>query len=242
MRRIRGPEIAMIFQEPMTALNPVFTIGSQMSDVLCRHQRLSRRAARLKAIDWLNRVGIADAGARIDAYPHQLSGGMRQRVMIAMALSCRPRLLIADEPTTALDVTIQAQVLELMRTLVREEGVAMLLITHDLGVVAETCDRVHVMYCGRVVEQATTRALFAAPRHPYTRGLLECLPRIDGAAVGGRLPTIPGTVPELSKLPPGCAFAPRCPRVQADCEQAPPPVRALQADHLAACLHPVAAS
>ena len=242
MRRIRGPEIAMIFQEPMTALNPVFTIGSQMSDVLCRHQRLSRRAARLKAIDWLNRVGIADAGARIDAYPHQLSGGMRQRVMIAMALSCRPRLLIADEPTTALDVTIQAQVLELMRTLVREEGVAMLLITHDLGVVAETCDRVHVMYCGRVVEQASTRALFAAPRHPYTRGLLECLPRIDGAAVGGRLPTIPGTVPELSKLPPGCAFAPRCPRVQADCEQAPPPVRALQADHLAACLHPVAAS
>ena len=242
MRRIRGPEIAMIFQEPMTALNPVFTIGSQMSDVLCRHQRLSRRAARLKAIDWLNRVGIADAGARIDAYPHQLSGGMRQRVMIAMALSCRPRLLIADEPTTALDVTIQAQVLELMRTLVREEGVAMLLITHDLGVVAETCDRVHVMYCGRVIEQATTRALFAAPRHPYTRGLLECLPRIDGAAVGGRLPTIPGTVPELSKLPPGCAFAPRCPRVQADCEQAPPPVRALQADHLAACLHPVAAS
>ena len=242
MRRIRGPEIAMIFQEPMTALNPVFTIGSQMSDVLCRHQRLSRRAARLKAIDWLNRVGIADAGARVDAYPHQLSGGMRQRVMIAMALSCRPRLLIADEPTTALDVTIQAQVLELMRTLVREEGVAMLLITHDLGVVAETCDRVHVMYCGRVVEQATTRALFAAPRHPYTRGLLECLPRIDGAAVGGRLPTIPGTVPELSKLPPGCAFAPRCPRVQADCEQAPPPVRALQADHLAACLHPVAAS
>ena len=242
MRRIRGPEIAMIFQEPMTALNPVFTIGSQMSDVLCRHQRLSRRAARLKAIDWLNRVGIADAGARVDAYPHQLSGGMRQRVMIAMALSCRPRLLIADEPTTALDVTIQAQVLELMRTLVREEGVAMLLITHDLGVVAETCDRVHVMYCGRVIEQATTRALFAAPRHPYTRGLLECLPRIDGAAVGGRLPTIPGTVPELSKLPPGCAFAPRCPRVQADCEQAPPPVRALQADHLAACLHPVAAS
>ena len=242
MRRIRGPEIAMIFQEPMTALNPVFTIGSQMSDVLCRHQRLSRRAARLKAIDWLNRVGIADAGARVDAYPHQLSGGMRQRVMIAMALSCRPRLLIADEPTTALDVTIQAQVLELMRTLVREEGVAMLLITHDLGVVAETCDRVHVMYCGRVVEQASTRALFAAPRHPYTRGLLECLPRIDGAAVGGRLPTIPGTVPELSKLPPGCAFAPRCPRVQADCEQAPPPVRALQADHLAACLHPVAAS
>jgi oligopeptide/dipeptide ABC transporter ATP-binding protein len=167
---------------------------------------------------------------------------MRQRVMIAMALSCRPRLLIADEPTTALDVTIQAQVLELMRTLVREEGVAMLLITHDLGVVAETCDRVHVMYCGRVVEQATTRALFAAPRHPYTRGLLECLPRIDGAAVGGRLPTIPGTVPELSKLPPGCAFAPRCPRVQADCEQSPPPVRALQADHLAACLHPVSAS
>ena len=242
MRRIRGPEIAMIFHEPMTALNPVFTIGSQMSDVLCRHQRLSRRAARLKAIDWLNRVGIADAGARVDAYPHQLSGGMRQRVMIAMALSCRPRLLIADEPTTALDVTIQAQVLELMRTLVREEGVAMLLITHDLGVVAETCDRVHVMYCGRVIEQATTRALFAAPRHPYTRGLLECLPRIDGAAVGGRLPTIPGTVPELSKLPPGCAFAPRCPRVQADCEQAPPPVRALQADHLAACLHPVAAS
>lgn len=240
MRRIRGPEIAMIFQEPMTALNPVFTVGSQMADVLCRHQNLSRRAARVAAIDWLNRVGIADAAGRIDAYPHQLSGGMRQRVMIAMALSCRPRLLIADEPTTALDVTIQAQVLDLMRTLVREEGVAMLLITHDMGVVAETCDRVHVMYCGRVIEQATTLELFAAPRHPYTRGLLNCLPRIDGVTEGGRLATIPGTVPELSNLPPGCAFAPRCPRAQADCEAASPPLRAMSGAHEAACLYPEA--
>jgi oligopeptide/dipeptide ABC transporter ATP-binding protein len=238
MRRIRGPEIAMIFQEPMTALNPVFTVGSQMIDVLCRHQKLSRRAARAAAIDWLNRVGIADAPARIDAYPHQLSGGMRQRVMIAMALSCRPRLLIADEPTTALDVTIQAQVLDLMRELVREEGVAMLLITHDMGVVAETCDRVHVMYCGRVIEQASTADLFAAPQHPYTRGLLECLPRIDGRALSGRLPTIPGTVPELSNLPPGCAFAPRCPSAQADCALAPPPLSELRPEHQAACLHP----
>ncbi len=238
MRRIRGPEIAMIFQEPMTALNPVFTVGSQMVDVLCRHQALSRRAARAKAIDWLNRVGIADAKSRIDAYPHQLSGGMRQRVMIAMALSCRPRLLIADEPTTALDVTIQAQVLDLMRTLVREEGVSMLLITHDMGVVAETCDRVHVMYCGRVIEQATTPALFAAPRHPYTRGLLDCLPRVDGMSVGGRLATIPGTVPELSNLPPGCAFAPRCPRVEADCVAVSPLLELLDDRHEAACWHP----
>lgn len=238
MRRIRGPEIAMIFQEPMTALNPVFTVGSQMVDVLRRHQSLSRRAARTQAIDWLDRVGIADAANRINAYPHQLSGGMRQRVMIAMALSCRPRLLIADEPTTALDVTIQAQVLDLMRTLVREEGVAMLLITHDMGVVAETCDRVHVMYCGRVVEQATTHALFAAPRHPYTRGLLACLPRLDGAADGGRLITIPGTVPELFNLPPGCAFAPRCPRVQPNCQAMPPSLREMNGAHEAACVHP----
>ena len=157
LRRLRGPEIAMIFQEPMTALNPVFTIGSQMTDVLRRHERMSRRAARARAVDWLHRVGIPAPEQRLSAYPHQLSGGMRQRVMIAMALSCRPRLLIADEPTTALDVTIQAQVLELMTELVRAEGVSMLLITHDMGVVAETCDRVHVMYCGRVVEEAPVK-------------------------------------------------------------------------------------
>ncbi|MEQ9010405.1 ABC transporter ATP-binding protein [Algiphilus sp.] len=236
LRRLRGPEIAMIFQEPMTALNPVFTIGSQMTDVLRRHERMSRRAARARAVDWLHRVGIPAPEQRLSAYPHQLSGGMRQRVMIAMALSCRPRLLIADEPTTALDVTIQAQVLELMTELVRAEGVSMLLITHDMGVVAETCDRVHVMYCGRVVEEAPVKALFAAPRHPYTAGLLACLPRV-GADRTRSLPTIPGKVPELHALPEGCAFADRCKNVQADCRSAPPPLRRMGNTRVA-CLHP----
>ena len=238
-RPLRGPGMAMIFQEPMTALNPVFTIGSQMRDVLRRHERLSRRAADARAADWLGRVGIPDPQGKLKAYPHQLSGGMRQRVMIAMALSCRPRLLIADEPTTALDVTIQAQVLELITGLVRAEGVAMLLITHDMGVVAETCDRVHVMYCGRVVEEAPVRDLFAAPRHPYTAGLLACLPRVTGG-VGEALPTIPGRVPELHALPPGCAFADRCPNVQEDCRAAPPPLTR-HGNARVACLHPMPA-
>jgi oligopeptide/dipeptide ABC transporter ATP-binding protein len=236
MRPLRGPGMAMIFQEPMTALNPVFTVGSQMTDVLRRHEKLTRSAAKARAADWLDRVGIPAPRAKLGAYPHELSGGMRQRVMIAMALSCKPKLLIADEPTTALDVTIQAQVLELIRALVRAENVAMLLITHDMGVVAETCDRVHVMYCGRVVEEAPVAELFAAPRHPYTAGLLACLPRVDGVH-GARLPTIPGRVPELHALPEGCAFADRCPRVQNDCRAAPPSLRALGPARVA-CLHP----
>ncbi|MBV59899.1 ABC transporter ATP-binding protein [Abyssibacter profundi] len=208
-RKLRGSEISMIFQEPMTALNPVFTIGNQIIDVLRRHKGLTRKQARARAIEMLAEVGIPAPDKRVDEYPHQLSGGMRQRVMIAMALSCDPKLLIADEPTTALDVTIQAQVLELIKKLAADHGTAVILITHDLGVVAETCDRAAVMYCGKIIEQGPVGPLFNQPRHPYTAGLLASVPRIRPDRLQ-RLPTIPGIVPDLLDLPQGCRFRDRC--------------------------------
>ncbi len=234
---VRGRGIAMIFQEPMTALNPVLTVASQMVTVLRRQRGLSRQAARAQAIAWLDRVGIAEPKKRIDDYPHQLSGGMRQRVMIAMALSCEPRLLIADEPTTALDVTIQAQVLELIASLARETGTAMILITHDLGVVAETCERACVMYCGRIVEEAPVTALFATPRHPYSAGLIASVPRVRADRLD-HLPTIPGRVPDLTNLPSGCRFQDRCARVSSRCRTESPLLRELGGSR-AACHNPV---
>jgi oligopeptide/dipeptide ABC transporter ATP-binding protein len=240
LRRIRGGEIAMIFQEPMTALNPVFTIGSQLVEVIRRHRGLSGRAARELAADVLGRTGIAQPRERLKQYPHELSGGMRQRVLIAMALACDPKMLIADEPTTALDVTTQAQVLEQMRELQQQTGMAMLLITHDLGVVAELCERAVVMYCGQIVEAAPVVRLFDAPRHPYTAGLLASMPRIREAPIP-ELPVIPGTVPDLADPPSGCRFAGRCPRVQDDCRTVAPPLRTGADDTAWACHHPLEA-
>jgi len=212
LRAIRGNQIAMIFQEPMTSLNPVFTVGDQIAEAAIVHQRLSRRAARTRAIEMLNLVGIPDPDERVDHYPHQMSGGMRQRVMIAMALVCHPKLLIADEPTTALDVTIQAQILELLNELKAKLGMAIMLITHDMGVIAETAQRVVVMYAAKVAEEAPVGELFKEPLHPYTQGLLRSIPRIDLAATQKtKLETIPGTVPTLRGVEkPGCRFAPRC--------------------------------
>ncbi len=217
MRHIRGAEIAMIFQEPMSSLNPLFTVGDQIGEMLMLHSNLSSVARRAKVLEMLDLVEIPAAASRMSAYPHELSGGMRQRVMIALALICRPLLLIADEPTTALDVTIQAQILELMRRLQRELGMSILFITHDLGVVAEIADEVAVMYAGEVVERAPTRPLYAHPRHPYTQGLIASIPR-PGRAPGERLVPIHGTVPPPSAMPPGCAFAPRCPHAGPECE------------------------
>ena len=225
-RHIRGSEISMIFQEPMTALNPVFRIGTQMVDVLQRHQGLTRRQARAAAIEMLAKVGIPEPGLRIDEYPHQLSGGMRQRVMIAMALSCNPKLLVADEPTTALDVTTQAQVIEQIVKLQHEFGMAMILVTHDLGVVAETCKRAIVMYCGSVVEKAPVEELFSRPHHPYTTGLLASIPRIRSERPA-ELPVIPGMVPDLLHLPSGCRFADRCSKVMDSCRTQPPAIAEL---------------
>ncbi len=222
LRAVRGNQIAMIFQEPMTSLNPVFTVGDQIAEAAIIHQHLSRAAARARAIEMLRLVGIPDPDERVDAYPHQLSGGMRQRVMIAMALICHPKVLIADEPTTALDVTIQAQILELLDRLQHELGMAVLLITHDLGVVAGHADRVVVMYAGRVVETATTNALFERPIHPYTEGLLAAVPRID--ARRERLHAIPGQVPAATAWPPGCRFHPRCPYAWEKCAAEEPPL------------------
>ena len=226
LRAIRGNQIAMVFQEPMTSLNPVFTAGDQIGEAAVVHQGLSRKAARRRAIDMLRLVGIPDPEERVDHYPHQLSGGMRQRVMIAMALICHPKLLIADEPTTALDVTIQAQILELLDRLQADLGMAVMLITHDLGVVAGSADRVIVMYAGQIVEQAPTVELFARPLHPYSEGLMASVPRIDAPPCQrhGRLHTIPGQVPAATAWPPGCRFHPRCPYAWDRCRQEEPPL------------------
>ncbi len=210
MRSVRGARISMIFQEPMTSLNPVYSVGSQIGEVLRLHRKLSRRQAKARSIELLKLVGIPSPESRVDSYPHQLSGGMRQRVMIAMALACEPALLLADEPTTALDVTIQAQILDLLRRLQAELGMSIVFITHDLGVVAEFANRVVVMYAGRVVERATVKELFRSPQHPYTRGLLASVPPMGGDERPTRLNTIEGVVPSLAELPKGCRFAARC--------------------------------
>jgi len=237
MRKMRGSAISMIFQEPMTSLNPVFTVGDQIAEGVRLHQGLSRRAAWEKAVEMLRLVQMPDPERRVREYPHQLSGGMRQRVMIAMALACGPRLLIADEPTTALDVTIQAQILELLVRLKEEMGMAVMLITHDLGVIADTAQRVVVMYAGRVVEEASVRDLFANPRHPYTQGLLNSIPSLGkGAGRRERLKAIPGLVPSLLDLPPGCRFSDRCHLAVPECRAAEPELRQVGANHWARCI------
>jgi peptide/nickel transport system ATP-binding protein len=234
LRDLRGNRLAMIFQEPMTSLNPSFTIGDQIVETILRHRGGSRRAARDRAIELLRRVHIPSPEKRIDEYPHKLSGGMRQRVMIAMALACDPRLLIADEPTTALDVTLQAQILELMRELKAASHAAIILITHDLGVVAEVCDEVAVMYAGEIVERAAVDELFASPQHPYTVGLLGSIPRLDRRT--DHLATIEGMVPNMANPPSGCRFAPRCPFAVDACTRAPPALRELSPGHASRCL------
>jgi oligopeptide/dipeptide ABC transporter ATP-binding protein len=231
MRAVRGAEIALIFQEPMTALNPVFTVGDQIAEVLLVHHKVERRAARARTIELLDAVRIPHAADRVRDYPHQLSGGMRQRVLIAMALACRPALIIADEPTTALDVTIQAQILDLLRDMKATFNLALLLITHDLGVVAEIADRVAVMYAGRIVEHGPVRSVLRRPQHPYTRGLLASMP----GTAGGRLRAIDGSVPQLGALPSGCAFNPRCPERFAPCTLEPPPDFPVGDDHETKC-------
>ena len=234
MRKIRGKEIAMIFQDPMTSLNPVLTISRQIGEALQLHMEMDRAAARKRTIELLKLVGIPSAADRIDDYPHQFSGGMRQRVMIAMALSCNPKLLIADEPTTALDVTIQAQILDLIKRLKREFGTAVMMITHDLGVVAGMCDRVQVMYAGHLVEQASVEQLYADPRHPYTLGLIRSVPRLDEARKE-RLEPIPGLPPDLVNVPPGCPFYPRCSFHMPVCLEQRPLLRPVDGAHTAAC-------
>jgi len=234
LRRLRGNEISMIFQDPMTSLNPVYPIGDQVAEAVLRHRRVGKKQALERAEEMLRLVGIPEAGRRLKDYPHQFSGGMRQRVMIAMALACSPQLLIADEPTTALDVTIQAQILDLMRQLRAEMHTAIIMITHDLGVVAEICDRVLVMYAGRPVEYATAQDIFSSPLHPYTRGLLASLPRLDDDA-GRRLEQIEGAPPDLLAPPPGCAFAPRCRQARKECHLVRPARREAAPGHLVAC-------
>lgn len=231
-QKVRGNEVAMIFQEPMTSLNPVFTIGNQMVEAVRQHQKISKQEARQLARETLKEVGISREGI-LDEYPHQLSGGMRQRVMIAMAMVCRPKLLIADEPTTALDVTIQAQILDLMRRLNRETDTAILMITHDLGVVAEMCDRVIVMYAGQVVEETDVHRLFKNPQHPYTKGLLKSIPHLDRRL--DRLYSIPGNVPNPRYMPKGCRFAPRCEHVMDICRENAPALHSWEEGHLSRC-------
>jgi oligopeptide/dipeptide ABC transporter ATP-binding protein len=233
MREVRGNDIAMIFQEPMTSLNPAFTCGDQIDEAVRLHQGLDRAAARERTVEMLRRVGIPDPARRADEYPHQLSGGMRQRVMIGMALSCNPDLLIADEPTTALDVTIQAQILELLERLQQELGMAVLMITHDLGVIAGVADRVAVMYAGKIVEVGQVEKTFSAPGHPYTRGLLASIPRLTGAQ--DRLRVIPGAVPDATRFPEGCRFHPRCPHADALCRERAPALLEVDEGHAVAC-------
>ncbi len=234
MEKVRGNEISMIFQEPMTSLNPVFTIGDQIMEAILLHQGLHKTEARKKTIEILDRVKIPSPETRIDAYPHQLSGGMRQRAMIAMALSCQPKLLIADEPTTALDVTIQAQVLRLLKEIQREMGMAVMLITHDLGVVTEIADRVAVMYAGRIVEMASIEAIFGQMRHPYTKGLLDSIPQLKEKK--NRLNAIPGQVPNPIDLPVGCKFHTRCYLMVEECKKEEPPLFKVDGDHFSRCI------
>jgi peptide/nickel transport system ATP-binding protein/oligopeptide transport system ATP-binding protein len=236
MRHIRGNRISMIFQEPMTSLNPVFKAGSQVAEAICLHQKISKKQAMKKAIEMMAKVGIPDPAQKAQDYPHQLSGGMRQRVMIAMALACNPELMIADEPTTALDVTIQAQILDLMNALKNDFGAAIMLITHDLGVVAEMAQRVVVMYTGQVVEQASVEELFAGPKHPYTIGLMRSMPNLAQPVPENRmLSTIPGVVPSLLDLPEGCNFVKRCPQAMERCKQMAPPFFELDGGRLSRC-------
>lgn len=236
MRDIRGNEIAMIFQEPLTALNPVFTIGNQIQEAIIVHQKEGKRKSYLKAIELLKTVGIPSPEKVVKNYPHQLSGGMRQRVMIAISLSSNPSVLIADEPTTALDVTIQAQVLELIASIQKEKHMALILITHDLGIVADKVDKVAIMYCGGIVEYASVLSLINEPLHPYTRGLLESLPQMGGDK-SKPLKAISGVVPNLLNLPPGCSFADRCSRADSVCRESEPQLREVKADHWVACYH-----
>ena len=240
MQDVRGKDISVVFQEPMTSLNPAHTVGNQIAEVLRRHERLSRRQAEVRAVELLELVGIPDPKQRIKSFPHELSGGMRQRVMIAIAVACNPKVLIADEPTTALDVTIQAGVLDIFRRLRDTLGTAIILITHDLGVVADIADRVAIMYAGRTVEQCGTEQVFSLPSHPYTLGLLGALPARALLQVGGRrrLTDIPGLVPPPTSDPDECQFAPRCPRATAQCTSTRPLLEEFAEDHLVACYHP----
>jgi oligopeptide/dipeptide ABC transporter ATP-binding protein len=239
MRKIRGAEISMIFQEPMTSLNPVFTVGNQISEAITLHQGVSQREADKKTVEMLELVGIPSPERRVKEFPHQMSGGMRQRVMIAMALSCNPDLLIADEPTTALDVTIQAQILELMKSLKEKLGMAILLVTHNLAVVAEMADHIAVMYSGKIVEYSISREVFKNPRHPYTGGLLISIPRLDVPRTAEPLPTIPGVVPSPYNMPKGCPFHPRCAYAKENCVQELPPLEELTPGHLVRCFYPL---
>ena len=236
IRQVRGGRIGMVFQEPMTSLNPVLSIGRQLTEGMRLHLGLSARAARDRAVDLLATVGISDAKRRLDQYPHEMSGGMRQRIMIAMAVSCEPQLLIADEPTTALDVTIQAQILELMQDLCRRLGVALVIITHNLGIVARYADRVNVMYAGRIVEQGGAARLYSQPAHPYTAGLLNSVPRLDRPR-SAHLDPIPGTPPDPAALASGCAFRPRCTYATGECADTVPPLVEAMPDHRTACFH-----